>query len=78
MNDLSYEEAMKKLEEIIYNIENEESLENTLKQFKKGMELYNYCYDILRKAEGEVKIILKDKNSLEDFDLIREDDNEYY
>lgn len=76
-DDLSYEEAMKQLEEIIENLEKEETLEETLKQYKKGINLYNYCSEILKKAEGEVKIILKDKNSLEDFHIVREEDDEY-
>lgn len=75
---LTYEEAIKELEEIIENLENEHTLEDTLKQYKKGMELYNYCSNILKKAEGEVKIILKDKKSFEDFDFIREGENEFY
>lgn len=76
--DLSYEKAMKQLEEIIENLENEETLELTLKQYKKGMDLYNYCSEILKKAEGEIKVIQNDKKSLEDFAYMREDDDEYY
>lgn len=77
--DLSYEEAMKQLEEIIEKLEKEDTLDETLKQYKRGMELYNYCCEILKKAEGEVKIILKDnKDALVDFDFVREDENEFY
>ena len=78
INNLTYEEAVEQLEKIIENLENEDTLEDTLKQYKKGIELYNYCSNILKKAEGEVKIILKDKKSLEDFDFLREDENGYY
>lgn len=77
-NKLSYEEAMKQLEEIIENLEKEETLEETLKQYRKGIELYNYCSAILKKAEGEIKILQKEKKSFEDFNYIREDDHEYY
>lgn len=77
-NDISYEEAIKQLEEIIEDFENEETLELTLKKYKKGMELYNYCSDLLKKAEGEVKIIQKDRNKVENYDYIREDEDEYY
>lgn len=76
--DISYEDALKKLEEIIKNLEHEDTLDQTLKQYKKGMELYNYCSDILKKAEGEIKIIQKDKKTLEDFDYIKEEEDEYY
>jgi len=59
--DFSYEEAIEQLEEIIENLENVETLEKTLKQYKEGIQLYNYCSDILKKAEGEIKIIQNDK-----------------
>lgn len=77
-NNLSYEEAMKQLEEIIQNLDNEETLEQTLNQYKKGIELYNYCSNILKKAEGEINIIQKEKKSFEDINYMREDEDEYY
>lgn len=76
--DMSYEEAMKQLEEIIEGFENQETLELTLKKYKKGIELYNYCSNLLKKAEGEIKIIQKDRKNLEDYDYIREDEDDYY
>lgn len=75
--DLTYEEAMEGLEEIIEKLENEESLEETLNLYKKGIELFNYCSQILKKAEGQVKVILKDKKNLEDFHTLREDEYDY-
>lgn len=77
-NNLSYEEAIKELDKIIENLENKATLDETLNQYKKGIELYNYCNEILRKAEGEIKVIQKDRKTLEDFKYIREDDDEYY
>lgn len=76
--DISYEDAIKELEEVIKKLENEETLEETLKQYKKGIELYNYCSDILKKAEGEIKIIQNEKSSLKDMDYFREEEDEYY
>lgn len=78
VDNLSYEEAMKQLEEIIENLEKEDTLEKTLNQYKKGIDLYNYCSEILKNAEGEIKIILKDTKTLENFEYVREDENEYY
>lgn len=77
-NDISYEKAMEQLEEIIGNLENEDTLEKTLEQYKKGIELYNYCSEILKKVEGEIKIIQNDKRTLDDFNSLREDEDEYY
>lgn len=75
--ELTYEDAMEELEKIIENLENEESLGETLKLYKKGIELFNYCSQILKKAEGQVKVIIKDKKDLENFDILREDDYDY-
>lgn len=81
-NELSYEEAVNKLEELLVQIEDEDiKLEDTLGKFKEAMDLYKYCNTILTDAEGSVKLILeKDKGLLEtDFPpLVREDINDDY
>jgi len=59
--DLSYEEAICKLEDILKDLENDDcTLKDSLDKFKKGIELYGYCNDLLSKADGEIKILLKD------------------
>lgn len=60
-NNLSYEEAVSKLEKILKELEDDNcTLKESLDKFKKGIELYNYCSDLLTKADGEIKILLKD------------------
>lgn len=70
---LTYEEGIKELEEIVQKLEsNDLTLEQSLNDFKRGVELYKYLYEILNKVEGEIKVILEDedKNLTEvDFDL---------
>ena len=62
--NLSFEEAIVQLENILSNLEKGElSLDDSLTEFSKGVELYKYCYDILNKVEGKVKIILDDGNN---------------
>lgn len=62
-NKLSYEEAIEELEQILEALENGElSLKDSMEKFKRGVELYNYCNEILKNIEGEVKILLKDGN----------------
>ncbi len=80
INKLTYEEALAKLEDILVDLEDEEcTLKDSVQKFKLGMELHNYLSDILKKTEGEVKIILgEDKDSLKEIDFIREDEDEYY
>ncbi|WP_416197919.1 MAG: exodeoxyribonuclease VII small subunit [Sporanaerobacter sp.] len=66
LNNMPYEEGVKKLEEIIDKLENEDlSLEEAFNYFKNGIELYQYLSKKLNKVEGEIKIILKDEKGVE-------------
>lgn len=61
--ELTYEEAVNELEMIIKDLEKEDlSLNKSVKKFKRGVELYKYCNEILNSVEGEIKILLKDEN----------------
>ncbi len=61
--DLTYEEAILKLESILKELEDDNcSLNDSVNKFKEGIELYNYCNDLLSKVEGEIKVLLKDDN----------------
>lgn len=77
---LTYEEAMLELESILDILEDEEStLQDSLDNFKKGITLYNYCSGILKSAEGEVKVLLgDDKDSLEEFNFLKEEEDDYF
>ena len=65
---LTYEEAMEKLNVILEKLEDTDStLEESMSNFKEGMELYNYCNSLLNKAEGEITLILeKDTGTTEE------------
>lgn len=66
LNNISYEEGVKELEEIIDKLENEDlSLEEAFNYFKNGIELYQYLSKRLTEVEGEIKIILKDEKGVE-------------
>ncbi len=61
--NLSFEDAVLELENILSMLENGNlSLDNSLAEFSKGVELYKYCYDLLNTVEGKVKIILDNGN----------------
>ncbi|NLY78219.1 MAG: exodeoxyribonuclease VII small subunit [Tissierellia bacterium] len=63
IENLSYEQALSELEQIVEDLEkNQLTLEESVKKFKRGVELYNYCSKILTQVEGEIKILLKDDN----------------
>ncbi len=65
--NLTYEEAIKKLENILKNLDDKDlNLEESIVQFKEGVDLYKYCNDLLLKAEGQVNIILEDQEGKEE------------
>lgn len=62
-DNLTYEEAITELECILKELEDDNcTLNESLEKFKKGVQLYNYCNELLYKAEGEIKVLLKDDN----------------
>lgn len=77
--DLSYEEAIEKLNEILEDLEKDDcTLDQSIKKFKEGIKLYNYCNNLLSKAEGEVTLLLKDNlDEIEEVEFPMEDDNEF-
>lgn len=61
IDNLSYEETLIELDKILKDLEGDDcSLNQSIDKFKQGILLYNHCNELLSKAEGEVKIILKD------------------
>ena len=61
--EASFEEAMENLEGIIEELEKGDlTLEASVENFKKGMEISNYCTELLDNAEKSITILLKDSN----------------
>ena len=62
--NISFEQAFKELNKIVESIENQDnSLENTISLFEKGMKLTAICKERLIKAEEKVLSLIK-KNKL--------------
>lgn len=62
MSELSYEEALRSLEEIVGRLENEEvPLEEALSSFKEGVRLSRYCREKLAEIEFQVEYLLKEE-----------------
>nr|WP_300004451.1 exodeoxyribonuclease VII small subunit [Tissierella sp.] len=76
--ELSYEEAVEGLEDIVNKLEEDKSsLSDSIELFKKGVELYKYSNNLLSKAEGEVKILLDDSNdSIIEEDFFKEENGD--
>jgi exodeoxyribonuclease VII small subunit len=63
ISSLSFEQAIKKLTDIVGKIENGQiSLEQSLAQYEQGMELIKHCRAILQKAEKKIEEISKEKD----------------
>lgn len=66
--ELSFEENLKKLEEIVKNLESGNVLlDDAIDQFNEAIKLAKVCDDKLKKAEENVNKILNNNDELEDF-----------
>ncbi len=55
-----FEEAMKKLEEIVHDLETGDlSLEESLKKFEEGVKLSKFCLRKLDEAEKKIELLVK-------------------
>lgn len=54
----TYEDAAKRLEEIVAQLESGElPLEESIRLFEEGSKLTSFCYDTLKNAEQKIKIL---------------------
>ncbi|HED24324.1 MAG TPA: exodeoxyribonuclease VII small subunit [Firmicutes bacterium] len=62
IKNLTYEEAVKKLEEIVEQMEDSEiPLEESLAYFQEGIALSRYCREKLAEIENRVEYLLKEE-----------------
>lgn len=62
MAEIKFEDALKRLEEIVDTLEKGElSLEKSLKIFEEGVGLSRVCNKMLDKAEKKVEILMRDE-----------------
>lgn len=60
MEHLSYEEAVKRLEEIVKKLESGDiALQESMELFEEGVALARHCSRQLNKAEEKVKVLLE-------------------
>lgn len=70
---VSFEEALKELEQIVEKLEQDDvQLEEMIKYYEKGMALSKQCTDMLQKAEEKMATLLKDDGNLEPFQIQEE------
>ncbi len=70
MQDLSFEESLEKLEEIVNKLENGDvPLDDAIDEFTKAMELVKLCNNKLNNAEEAIAKIVQDNGEIENFNL---------
>ena len=68
MENLSFEESLDKLEEIVNKLENGDvPLDDAIEEFKNAMELVKICNDKLNAAEESIAKIVEDNDDLIEF-----------
>ncbi|MCK5539750.1 MAG: exodeoxyribonuclease VII small subunit [Deltaproteobacteria bacterium] len=71
MAKVSFEDSMKRLEDVVGRLEGEEvSLEESLKLFEQGVKLMRFCHLRLSEVEEKVQILVADEKEggrLEEF-----------
>lgn len=72
MAEIKFEEAIKKLEKIVGDLEGGElSLDEALKKYQEGIELSRICAQRLEQAKKKIDILTKNKKG--DFELKPQD-----
>lgn len=68
MEDLSFEESLEKLEEIVEKLENGDvPLDDAIDEFNNAMHLVKVCDEKLTKAEESIAKIVEENGELMDF-----------
>ncbi len=63
LEELSYEQALQEMEELVNTLETgENDLESTLLYYERGQALASHCISLLDKAELKVEDVLKGEN----------------
>jgi exodeoxyribonuclease VII small subunit len=69
MNELKFEEALARLEEIVRSLEQgEAALDEALVLFEEGVKLARFCNTKLDEAEAKIEIMLED-GKIETFEV---------
>lgn len=72
--DLSFEQSMERLEEIVQELEGTLNLDKSLGLFEEGMKLAKNCQDKLDQAKGRVEKVMKDFSGREKIVPLTDDD----
>lgn len=66
-DEINFEDAMKKLEEIANELEkNDLDLDASVSKFEEGMKLSKQCSKMLEEAEKKISILIQDGDSVKE------------
>ena len=75
---MTYEEAVKRLEELVNRLEDEDiALEDSLSVFQEGIALSRYCREKLAEIEYKVEYLLKEEQQRLDQELCEKPGEEF-
>lgn len=75
MSNLNFEKALIRLEEVVNKLENEElSLDESLKVFEEGVNLYRLCSKELSEAEKKISLIVQENGEFKKIPFEYEDE----
>ena len=75
---LTFEESLKRLEEIVHTLEDGDTpLEESIKLFEEGVKLSGYCNNLLESAEQKVSVLTKNSAGVISETPMTEMQNEY-
>lgn len=71
--ELNFEENLEKLEELVRDLENGNvPLDDAINKYQEAMKIAKVCDEKLKSAEEAITKIVKDDNSVEDFEVTEE------
>jgi exodeoxyribonuclease VII small subunit len=77
MAEVKFEEALKKLEKIVEDLENGDlSLDEALKKYQEGIELSRSCSSKLDNAKKKIDVLVKNKKGEFEFKPLGETETE--
>ena len=75
MEEVNFEEAMKKLEALAQELEKGDlDLDQSVQKFEEGMALAKKCNDILEKAEKRITILMQEEEGLKEENFVPQED----
>jgi len=75
VEEVNFEEAMKKLEMIAQELEKGElDLDQSVQKFEEGMALAKKCNEVLEKAEKRITILIQEDGELKEENFVPQED----